>query len=300
MGKRIVRVGSRKSRLAMAQSKWVIEQVIKKHPDIEFQLVGIQTKGDIILDQRLDKIGGKGLFIKELENAILDGTIDIAVHSMKDMPADIPEGLEIAAVSKREDPRDVLVTGSGVRFNELPVGAVLGTSSARREVQVLLKRPDLRIKTLRGNVNTRLDKLTGNEYDAIMLAAAGLNRLGLGERCVQYFEVDDIIPAVGQGILGVETRKGENVDYLMDTIHSAESAVQIEAERAFLIRLNGGCTIPMAAHAVIEGRRIKVYGMLASDDGKVSVRDIVEGEKDSAAQLGRELADRLVRMLGRK
>jgi len=297
MGKRIVKVGSRKSLLAMAQSKWVIEQVKRKHPDIEFKLVGIQTRGDVLLDHRLDKVGGKGLFIKELENALLDGTIDIAVHSMKDMPAEIPEGLEIAAVSEREDPRDVLVTLNGAKLHELPHGAVLGTSSARREVQVLQKRPDLKIKLMRGNVNTRLDKLAGKEYDAIILAAAGLNRLGLGDRCVQYFEVDDIIPAVGQGILGVETRKGENVDYLMDTMHCARSALQLEAERAFLIRLNGGCTIPMAAHAVIEGGRMKVYGMLASEDGEKLVRDTVEGETDRAAQLGRELAERLQRML---
>ena len=290
-------MGSRKSALAMAQSRWVISEVKRKNPEIGFEIIGIQTEGDTVLDRRLDKIGGKGLFIKELENALLDNTIDIAVHSAKDVPAEIPEGLDIPVVSRREDPRDVLISSDGRSFEDLDKGAVFGTSSARREVQVLDKRPDLRIKTLRGNVNTRLGKLMRNEYGAIMLAAAGLKRLGLEDRCTQYFDVEDIIPAVGQGILGIETRNDHDIGYLLDSVHNEESAVQLKAERAFMIRLNGGCTTPMAAHAVVEGRQMKIYGMLAVEDKTFSCRDIIEGDRFKAAQLGEQLADKLLKKL---
>ena len=296
--KKVIRVGSRRSALAVAQSEWVINEVRKKHTDIEFELIGIQTRGDVILDQRLDKIGGKGLFIKELENALICNEIDMAVHSAKDMPAELPDGLAVSAVSKREDPRDVLITSDGRYFDRLEKEAVFGTSSARREVQVLQKRPDLEMKMLRGNVNTRLDKLVRNEYDAIMLAAAGLNRLGLEGKCVQYFNVEDIIPAVGQGILAIETRKDEDIAFLMESVHCEESALQLSAERAFMIRLNGGCTTPMAAHAVIEGQKMKIYGMLASDDKTIVCRDSVEGYKSEAVKMGEELADKLSRMVG--
>ena len=199
----------------MVQTQWVVNQIKKKHQHLDFEIVGIKTKGDIILDKMLDKIGGKGLFIKELENALLEKKIDMAVHSMKDMPAEIPAGLKIAAVSYREDPRDVLVTVDGRTLEDLDAGAVIGTSSVRREVQLKKIRPDLKFKVLRGNVLTRLVKLANREYDAIILAAAGLKRLGLAEMCVQYFNVEELIPAVGQGILGIETRDDGELDYLL-------------------------------------------------------------------------------------
>ncbi|MCX7923578.1 MAG: hydroxymethylbilane synthase [Clostridia bacterium] len=291
---RKIRVGSRESDLALTQTKWVINEVKKKYPEYEFEIVGIKTKGDIILDTRLDKIGGKGLFIKELEQELLDKKIDIAVHSMKDMPAEIAEGLTIAVVSKREDPRDVLVTSDGRILEDLPKGAVLGTSSARREVQVLSKRPDLKIKTLRGNVLTRINKLLNNEYDAVMLAAAGLKRLGLEDRCVQYFEVEDVIPAVGQGALAVQTRSEDDIGYLVESVHDEGTSQCVKAERAYLLRLNGGCSVPIAAHAVIEGEVMKVHGMFATEDRQSVFRAYVEGDRHEAAELGERLAEMIL------
>ena len=295
--KRIIRVGTRESALALAQSKWVINEIKNKHPYLEFELVSIKTKGDIILDTRLDKIGGKGLFIKELEHALISKSIDIAVHSVKDMPAQIPEELVIAAVSKREDPRDVLVTARCETFEELRREAVIGTSSIRREIQVLGKRPDLRIQTLRGNVLTRLNKLLNNEYDGILLAAAGLKRLGLEERCVQYFDTGDIIPAVGQGALAVEARMDDDIGYLKDSVHCEEAAMAVSAERAFMIKLNGGCTTPMAAHAIVEGTRIKISGMLAWGDKLKVYNANIEGDSKDASKLGEKLAELIMEQI---
>lgn len=295
--KRKIRVGSRESKLALVQSEWVVDEIRKKHPELEFEIVPIKTKGDVLLDTRLDKIGGKGLFIKELEIALLAQSIDIAVHSMKDMPAEIPEGLAISAVSRREDPRDVLVTADGRFFEELVEDAVIGTSSVRREVQLLEKRSDLRFKTLRGNVLTRLNKLLNREYDAIVLAAAGLKRLGLEDRCIQYFDVAEMVPAVGQGILGVETRKNDDISYLLDSVHCEEAAMQLSAERTFMVKLNGGCSVPIAAHAVIEGEKMKVYGLLAPEDKAAVFRATVEGNKHEAAMLGERLADGILEQM---
>lgn len=292
--KRLIRVGSRESKLAMVQTEWVINGIKKKHPEIEFEIVGIKTSGDIILDRTLDKIGGKGLFIKELENALLNKSIDIAVHSMKDMPAELPDELTIAAVSEREDPRDVLVTSNCATLEQLENGAVVGTSSVRREVQVLSKRPDLQFKTLRGNVLTRLNKLLNKEYDAVILAAAGLKRLGLEQRCVQYFNVNEMIPAVGQGVLAIETRRDDDVEYLMDSVHCEESQLAVDAERTYMIKLNGGCTTPIAAHAVIEGDVMKLYGMLASEDKSFACRAFTQGDKKEAVKLGEKLADMIL------
>lgn len=291
--KKKIRVGSRESTLAMTQTTWVINEIKKKYQNLEFEIVGIKTKGDMVLDTRLDKIGGKGLFIKELENALINKTIDFAVHSLKDIPVCLPDELAITAVSKREDPRDALVTLSGACISELGKGAVIGTSSVRREVQIHLIRPDLEFKTLRGNVNTRLDKLLKNEYDAVVLAAAGLNRLGLGDKIVQYFDMGMMIPAVCQGILAIETRRGEDIDFLLESVHCEEAALQARAERAFMIRLNGGCTTPMAAHAIIEGQMMKIYGMLASEDKSKVCKASLEGSKSDAESLGIKLADTL-------
>lgn len=256
-------------------------------------MVTFKTRGDMILDQKLDKIGGKGLFTRELEIALLEHSIDIAVHSMKDMPAQLPEGLMIAAVSKREDPRDVLITRNGKTFGELAEGAVVGTSSLRRELQLLQLRPDIITKTLRGNVPTRINKLENGEYDAIVLAMAGLKRLGLEARSTQCFTVEQMIPAVGQGALGVETRKGEDTAYLLDSVHDDETALAVAAERVYMSRLNGNCSTPMGAHAVIEGGRMTLYGFYAAEDKSMAFRDTVEGAPEDAALLGKKLADRM-------
>jgi len=274
-----------------------VNEIKKKHPELEFEIKGFTTKGDILLNDRLDKVGGKGLFIKELEYALINGDIDIAVHSLKDMPAELPENLTIAAVSRREDPRDVLVTVDGRKLRDLPDGAVIGTSSVRREVQISCMRPGMVYKTLRGNVLTRLKKLKDGEYDAIVLAAAGLKRLGIADSdcCIEYFDTDDVIPAVGQGILAIEARKGDELGYLTDSVHDADSFYAALAERAFMIRLNGGCSVPMGAHAVIEGDIMKVKGMLASEDKSKVIRAEVEGSKYDAENLGRQLAEMILK-----
>ena len=244
----------------------------------------------MLLDVRLDKIGGKGLFIKELENALINKSIDIAVHSMKDLPAQLPEELTIAAISRREDPRDALISIKHERLEQLEPGAVIGTSSLRREIQLLQMKPGLNFKTLRGNVLTRLDKLAGNEFDAIVLAVAGLKRLGIEDKCRQVFSVEEIIPAVGQGALGIETRRDEDIGYLLESVHHEESALAVKGERAYMIKLNGGCSTPVAAHAVIEKDRMKICGIFAPEDKSRVWRATVEGNKYDAAALGEKLA----------
>lgn len=292
--KRKIRVGSRESKLALVQTRWVIDEIQRKHPELEFEIVGMKTEGDVLLDVRLDKAGGKGLFIKELEKALLQGEVDLAVHSLKDMPAELAPGLTIAAVSRREDPRDVLVTETGMRLEELPQGAEVGTSSLRRELQLAFRRPDLQFRMLRGNVLTRLNKLVNREYDALVLAAAGLRRLGLEDRCSCPFGIEDMVPAVGQGILALETRADEDSSWLLDSVHCPEAALAASAERMYMVRLNGGCTTPMGAHAVIEGESMKLYGMLAREGSRTVYRAVVEGCKHDAVKLGSLLADKIL------
>ena len=286
-----IRVGTRESRLAIAQSRLITEQVRAKLPQYNFLLVPIKTRGDLILDKRPDELGGKGLFIKELENALMDGRIDIAVHSAKDMPSLLPDGLVIAAVSKREDPRDVLVARNGQRLEELGEGSVIGTGSVRREVQLLQKNSLVTVRPLRGNVLTRLDSFTDGQYDAIMLAMAGLKRMGLQDRCTQCFEAEDFIPAAGQGILAIEARRGYDASYLMESVHCGESALCLSAERAYMRRLDGGCSKPVAAHAVIEGDVMRVYGMYAPENKIEMRRECIEGNKQNAEGLGQRLAE---------
>ncbi len=290
----IIRVGTRESALAMAQSRLMVNLLGSRFPELKFELVGMKTRGDILLDTRLDLIGGKGLFVNEIENALLEDKIDMAVHSMKDMPAVMPEQLIIAAVSGREDPRDVLVTTDGLSLKELRLGAAVGTSSIRREIQLLALRPDLSVRQLRGNVLTRLDKLAAGEYDAIVLAAAGLKRLGLSEKCGCCFPVEEMIPAIGQGILGVQVKKGGKMQELVNSINSPDTWLALEAERSFMVRLNGGCSTPIAAHAVISGNEMKIAGMLAVNDGRAVLKAAVEGEKQQAVSLGEKLADIIV------
>lgn len=288
---RKIRIGTRESELAMAQSRWVAGEIQKKHPDFELEFVPMKTKGDVILDKRLDKIGGKGLFVKELENALMEKTIDIAVHSMKDMPGELPQGLTIAAVSKREDPRDVFVSLAGAKLGDIKAGAVVGTSSVRREALILDKRPDLSIKTLRGNVLTRLNKLLNEEYDGLVLAAAGLKRLGFEEKITQYLECNDFIPAVGQGVLCIEAREKDDLEYLLDSVHNEESKLAVDAERAFLIKLSGSCSTPLGAYAHIEGSNLKIQGMLAVGEKNRVYRACVEGKAQEAAMLGEQLTN---------
>ncbi len=298
MEKRI-RVGTRQSALAIAQTKIITEQLKHLNPELEFELVGIKTKGDVLLNTKLDLIGGKGLFVNEIEHALLEDSIDMAIHSMKDMPAIMPKELVIAAVSEREDPRDVLVTRGDVTLQALKSGAIVGTSSARREVQILQLRGDLKIKQLRGNVLTRLDKLAAGEYDAIILAAAGLNRLGMGYRCSQFLEVHDVIPSIGQGILGIQTKRGGKLQSIIEKVNSPEAMLQLEAERRIMIKLDGGCSTPIAAHAQIEGDRMMIHGMLATTDYTKCVKAQIEGKKQDALRLGENLADQLIDLISR-
>jgi hydroxymethylbilane synthase len=289
-----IRVGTRQSALAIAQSRIIINQLNSIYPELKFELVGIKTKGDVFLDTKLDLIGGKGLFVNEIENALLQGSVDMAVHSMKDMPTEMPDELTIAAVSQREDPRDVLITTNGTTLDGLKEGAVIGTSSIRREIQLLNLRPDLKVKQLRGNVLTRLDKLTSGEYDAIILAAAGLVRLGLEEKCVQYFTVEEMIPAIGQGMLGVQIKKGEKLQEILESINCHSAFLQLEAERSFMLRLNGGCSTPIAAYATLDGDRMRIVGMLATTKSKEVLKATVEGDKLEARILGERLADTIL------
>ena len=286
MEKRI-RVGTRQSALAIAQTKIITEQLKHLNPELEFELVGIKTKGDVLLNTKLDLIGGKGLFVNEIEHALLEDSIEM------------PKELVIAAVSEREDPRDVLVTRGDVTLQALKSGAIVGTSSARREVQILQIRGDLKIKQLRGNVLTRLDKLAAGEYDAIILAAAGLNRLGMGYRCSQFLEVHDVIPSIGQGILGIQTKRGGKLQSIIEKVNSPEAMLQLEAERRIMIKLDGGCSTPIAAHAQIEGDRMMIHGMLATTDYTKCVKAQIEGKKQDALRLGENLADQLIDLISR-
>jgi hydroxymethylbilane synthase len=265
-----LRIATRKSQLALAQTRWVAAEVRKHHPDVEIEELLIVTKGDKILDKPLAEIGGKGLFVTEIEEALLDGRADLAVHSMKDVPAELADGLGIAIAPEREDPRDVLISSDGSGLFELTAGANIGTSSLRRQAQIRAQRNDLRCSTIRGNVNTRLAKLEAGEYDAIVLAAAGLRRLGLTPKH-QVMEVSECIPAVGQGALGLETRLDDQaILELLAPLDHAPTRLAVEAERAFLSTMDGSCQLPIAGHARIEdeGGRIRLDAMVGDPTGE--------------------------------
>ena len=288
-------VGSRRSKLALTQTNWVIEQLKKLGAPFEFEVQEIVTKGDKILDVTLAKVGGKGLFVKEIEQAMLSKEIDMAVHSMKDMPAELPKGLTIGGVPFREDHRDVLISRDHVPLAELKPGAIVGTSSLRRSSQLLLKRPDLEIKWIRGNVDTRLNKLKEEEYDAIILAAAGLSRLGWTRDVVtEFLETDSCIPAVGQGALAIECREDDQelLDLLKQfTCQKTEKAVR--AERAFLQKMEGGCQIPIAGYAHVDDNgKITLHALVAAPDGKEVYKEDVSGQVPE--QVGWLAADRLI------
>lgn len=290
-----IKIGTRGSKLALWQANWVKGRLEDRNPDLSIELVVIKTSGDKILDVPLAAIGGKGLFVKEIEEALMDGRIDLAVHSMKDMPADLPEGLIIGAVPERESPFDALISNSGVRFQTLPQGASMGTSSLRRAAQIKHLRPDITIVPLRGNIDTRLAKLERGEMAAIILAAAGLTRLGLAEKITECLNETIMLPAVAQGALCIETRHNDPVvDNLVGTIDHSATHTAVIAERAFLKRLEGGCQVPIAALAKIDGDYLSMAGLVADVDGSVVFRQQISGSTGDAVTLGTELAERLL------
>jgi hydroxymethylbilane synthase len=288
----LLRLGTRKSKLALWQANFVKEKLEALGCKVE--IVPITTTGDKILDAPLAKVGGKGLFVKEIENALLAGEIDLAVHSLKDVPITIPEGLTLSAITEREEPYDVLISRNGKKLEELPSGAVVGTSSLRRQVQIKRRRRDLKVEILRGNVDTRLRKLKEGLYDAIVLAYAGVKRMGLSGEVSQVLE--DFIPAVGQGSLAIETRADdERVINLVKVLNHQESWLRAMCERAFLRELQGGCQVPIGAYAWIEGDRIKIKGFISDLEGERFLEGYEEGGLQEAEGVGKRLAQRLLR-----
>ena len=288
----LLRLGTRKSKLALWQANFVKEKLEALGCKVE--IVPITTTGDKILDAPLAKIGGKGLFVKEIENALLAGEIDLAVHSLKDVPITIPEGLTLSAITEREEPYDVLISRNGYKLEELPSGAVVGTSSLRRQVQIKRRRRDLRVEILRGNVDTRLRKLKEGLYDAIVLAYAGVKRMGFSGEVSQVLE--DFIPAVGQGSLAIETRaEDERVINFVKVLNHQESWLRAMCERAFLRELQGGCQVPMGAYAWIEGDRIKIKAFISDLEGERFLEGYEEGSLREVEEVGKRLAQRLLR-----
>lgn len=288
-------VGSRSSKLAMAQTRQVVESLKKLYASLDFEIKTIKTKGDKILDTALSRIGGKGLFTKEIEEALLDHRIDLAVHSMKDLPTELPLSLKIAAVTKREDKRDVLVSKEGFTIKTLPKNSRVGTSSLRRRAQLLQRRSDLLILDLRGNLDTRVKKMEDGLYDAIVVASAGVKRLGLALK-LSEISVDDIIPQAGQGALGIEVHEdNREVIDIVKALDDEDSRLAIEAERAILSELEGGCQVPIGACAEINGEKINVKTGVFSLDGKRAVKDEIKGNKKEAKKLGLELARRILK-----
>ena len=282
-----LRIGSRESHLAVIQSQIVMEQIAAAEPEAELELVTMKTTGDKILDKTLDKIGGKGLFVRELDQALRDGRADFTVHSLKDMPMQVPEDLPLAAFSSREDPRDVLVLPEGV--TELDVSKPIGCSSRRRQLQLKLLFPDMDIQPVRGNVQTRLAKLEAGQFSALVLAAAGLKRLGLEGRISRYFTTEEILPAAGQGILVVQTRRGMDTQCLR-LVQDEKTACCAKAERAFVRALDGGCSSPVAAHAVVEGEKLTLTGFYVSEDERIQRKGSISGGVTEAETLGSTLA----------
>ena len=287
---RKVRIGSRDSLLAVRQAELVMEAVRRTSPETELTLVTMKTTGDRILDQSLDKIGGKGLFVKELDLALMEGRSDLSVHSLKDMPMELPEELPILAYSPSEDNRDVLVLRAGL--TELPPHPVIGTGSARRKIQAAGLYPDAEFRGIRGNIHTRLRKLDSGEYDALILAAAGMLRMGLQDRISRYFSVEEIIPSAGQGIMAVQGRRSDSYPFLIK-INSPESQAMAEAERSFVRTLDGGCSSPIAACALMEGDRLKLRGLYFDEKSGRWTVGSMEGSAREAEKLGRSLALRL-------
>ncbi len=290
-----VRIATRKSPLAMWQAEHVSRQMQLAHPGLQVEILGMSTQGDKILDTPLAKIGGKGLFVKELEQGILEGRADIAVHSMKDVPVELPEGLHLAVIMAREDPRDAFVSNRFSQLDELPQGAVVGSSSLRRQCQLGERRPDLQIRSLRGNVNTRLRKLDEGEYDGIILASAGLKRLGFQDRIADLLEPDQSLPAIGQGAIGIECRVDDlRVNRLLEPLHDRETAACVLTERAMNRRLMGGCQVPIGGYAILNHDRIYLRGLVGEPDGSCIIRAELTGPVGETEELGTALAEDLL------
>ncbi len=293
MSKKTIQIGSRGSKLALWQAEWVQQQLQSQDITAEIQI--IKTKGDKILDVPLAKVGGKGLFVKEIEDALLEKKIDLAVHSMKDMPGEIPSGLKIGAIPEREDPCDAIIAREGLTLDTLPRGATVGTSSLRRQAQLLAIRPDLKIVSLRGNLDTRLRKLKEGEFDAILLAAAGLHRLGWGAEITETLAAERFVPAIAQGALSIETRcEDPEVNGVIAFLNHPETTTAVTAERAMLARLEGGCQVPIGGYATLSGHEITLEGLVASLDGKEIIREKQSGKTSKAQQLGISVAEALL------
>lgn len=292
---REIRIATRKSALALWQAEFVKAELEAAHPHLTVTLVPMVSRGDQLLDSPLSKIGGKGLFVKELETALLTNAADIAVHSMKDVPMEFPEGLGLYCVCEREDPRDAFVSNTYASLEHLPHGSIVGTSSLRRQAQLLAQRPDLKINFLRGNVNTRLAKLDAGEYDAIILAAAGLIRLGFAERIRSSLDVSSSLPAGGQGAVGIECRSDDAaIHALLQPLHHADTAARVSAERALNKHLNGGCQVPIACYAVLEDEQLWLRGFVGQPDASVLLRAEQRAHKDDAEALGIAVAKDLL------
>lgn len=295
----LIRIATRKSALALWQAEFVKRELRRHHPDLAVELVPLSSRGDQILDIPLAKVGGKGLFVKELEQAMLNDEADIAVHSMKDVPMEFPEGLGLAVICEREEPRDAFVSNHYDDLAAMPAGSKVGTSSLRRQSQILARRPDLEVEFLRGNVNTRLRKLDEGRYDAIILAAAGLQRLGFDQRIRQCLPVELSLPAGGQGAVGVEVRLAdEKIQHYLQPLHHADTAIAVTAERALVRRLEGSCQVPIGAYAVLQtvGGQSQVWlrGLVGHPDGSELIQDSLVGAVDGADRLGTTLAERLL------
>ena len=290
-----LRIATRKSQLALWQAEYVRDILLQYHPDLNVELVKMTTQGDKILDSPLAKVGGKGLFVKELEAGLLSGDADIAVHSMKDVPVELPKGLHLAVICPREDPRDAFVSNDYASFNALPKGARLGTSSLRRQCQLAAQRPDLNIIDLRGNVNTRLQKLDAGDYDAIILAAAGLIRLGMADRITETLSPEVSLPAIGQGAVGIECREDDDwVNELLAPLNDRDTAIRVRAERALNHRLQGGCQVPIAGYAELAHGVILLRGLVGTVDGSKIIHGEIAGQPEDAEYLGRVLAEDLL------
>lgn len=288
-----LRVASRRSALAMTQTRWVITQLESRHPGLRVDIVPVVTKGDRMLDVSLSKVGGKGLFVSEIEACLLSGDADFAVHSLKDVPAELAEGLALTAIPEREDARDALITKTGCKLDGLPKGAVIGTSSLRRVAQLQAYRPDLRFVPIRGNIDTRLRKLEEDNLDAIVLAAAGLHRMGWSDKITEYLPPHVCLPAVGQGILGIESRSADQrVNEILSSLHHADTAAVARAERTLLKALNGGCQVPIAGYAERDNSgQVWLRGLVASPDGRTILS--AETRDEVPERAGLEVAKRL-------
>ena len=300
MARQHLRIGTRASQLALWQANWVKAELEQRYAGLSVELVKIKTLGDKILDVPLAQVGGKGLFVKEIEEAMLRGEIDLAVHSMKDVPTEFPEGLGLVVTTKREDPRDALISRN-ICFKDLPPNARIGTSALRRQAQLLAVRPDLEMVIIRGNVETRIRKLEEDKLDAVILAAAGLNRLGFAEKATELLSVDLSIPAIGQGALGLECRLNDmETREMLAFLNHPPTAAAVSAERALLRRCEGGCQVPIAAHGVVTGEHLTLTGLIASVDGREIIKEVAEGSFHEPEKLGEGLADLLLAQGGKR